>query len=72
MDMSVVEGEEKTVHVKEVPEYAAEIHTYLREMEVRHCMSSTRLRSRDATMIKLVIFNTFLIIWTTIVQMLNF
>uniref|UniRef100_A0A3Q2XSK3 Cyclin-A2 n=1 Tax=Hippocampus comes TaxID=109280 RepID=A0A3Q2XSK3_HIPCM len=35
MDMSVVEGEEKTVHVKEVPEYAAEIHTYLREMEVK-------------------------------------
>ncbi|XP_051917034.1 cyclin-A2 [Hippocampus zosterae] len=35
MDMSVVEGEEKSVHVKEVPEYAAEIHTYLREMEVK-------------------------------------
>lgn len=36
MDMSVVEGEEKPINVNEVPEYAAEIHTYLREMEVRH------------------------------------
>ncbi|XP_037118222.1 cyclin-A2 [Syngnathus acus] len=35
MDMSVVEGEEKTVSVREVPEYAAEIHAYLREMEVK-------------------------------------
>ncbi|KAK5864447.1 hypothetical protein PBY51_015688 [Eleginops maclovinus] len=35
MDMSVVEGEEKTVDVNDVPEYAAEIHTYLREMEVK-------------------------------------
>lgn len=35
MDMSVVEGEEKTVNVNEVPEYAAEIYTYLREMEVK-------------------------------------
>lgn len=35
MDMSVVEGEEKPVNVNEVPEYAAEIHKYLREMEVR-------------------------------------
>ncbi|KAK9518426.1 hypothetical protein VZT92_023732 [Zoarces viviparus] len=35
MDMSVVEGEEKPVDVNEVPEYAAEIHTYLREMEVK-------------------------------------
>ncbi|KAI3351077.1 hypothetical protein L3Q82_005642 [Scortum barcoo] len=35
MDMSVVEGEEKQVDVNEVPEYAAEIHTYLREMEVK-------------------------------------
>lgn len=33
MDMSVVEAEEKGVNVNEVPEYAAEIHTYLREME---------------------------------------
>lgn len=32
----MVEGEEKSVNVNEVPEYAAEIHTYLREMEVRH------------------------------------
>lgn len=35
MDMSVTEGEEKAVNVKEVPEYAAEIHTYLREQEVK-------------------------------------
>ncbi|XP_068439465.1 cyclin-A2 [Clinocottus analis] len=35
MDMSVVEGEEKLVDVNEVPEYAAEIHTYLRDMEVK-------------------------------------
>lgn len=35
MEMSVVEGEEKTPNVNEVPEYAAEIHTYLREVEVR-------------------------------------
>lgn len=35
MDMSVVEGEEKPVNVNEVPEYADEIYTYLREMEVR-------------------------------------
>lgn len=31
----MVEGEERPVNVNEVPEYAAEIHTYLREMEVR-------------------------------------
>ncbi|XP_029297598.1 cyclin-A2 isoform X2 [Cottoperca gobio] len=35
MDMSVVEGEEKPVDVNDVPEYAAEIHTYLREMELK-------------------------------------
>ncbi|XP_030595562.1 cyclin-A2 [Archocentrus centrarchus] len=35
MDMSVIEGEEKTANVNEAPEYAAEIHTYLREMEVK-------------------------------------
>ncbi|MEQ2157376.1 hypothetical protein GOODEAATRI_001259 [Goodea atripinnis] len=35
MDMSLVEGDEKPVNVNEVPEYAAEIHTYLREMEVK-------------------------------------
>ncbi|KAK7922192.1 hypothetical protein WMY93_009094 [Mugilogobius chulae] len=35
MDMSVIEGEEKTVNVNEAPEYATEIHTYLREMEVK-------------------------------------
>lgn len=34
MDMSVVEGEDKSATVYEVPEYASEIHTYLREMEV--------------------------------------
>lgn len=33
MDMSVIEGEEKAVNVNDAPEYAAEIHTYLREME---------------------------------------
>ena len=33
--MSVVEGEEKHSNVNDVPEYAAEIHTYLREVEVR-------------------------------------
>ncbi|TNN47956.1 Cyclin-A2 [Liparis tanakae] len=35
MDMSVVEGEEKPVDANEVQEYAAEIHTYLRDMEVK-------------------------------------
>ncbi|XP_034055332.1 cyclin-A2 [Gymnodraco acuticeps] len=35
MDMSVVEGEEKLVDVNDVSEYAAEIHTYLREMEIK-------------------------------------
>lgn len=40
MDMSVVEGEEKPVNVNDIPEYAAEIHAYLRELEVR---SSTAL-----------------------------
>ncbi|XP_035983326.1 cyclin-A2-like isoform X2 [Fundulus heteroclitus] len=35
MDMSVVEGDEKPINVNEVPEYASEIHTYLREMEVK-------------------------------------
>lgn len=32
MDMSVIEGDEKPVNV--ATEYASEIHTYLREMEV--------------------------------------
>ncbi|XP_071398681.1 cyclin-A2 [Centroberyx affinis] len=35
MDMSVVEGEEKPINVNEVPDYAAEIHTYLQEMELK-------------------------------------
>uniref|UniRef100_A0A3P9IJ71 Cyclin-A2 n=1 Tax=Oryzias latipes TaxID=8090 RepID=A0A3P9IJ71_ORYLA len=35
MDMSLVEVDEKQVDVNEVPEYAAEIHSYLREMEVK-------------------------------------
>nr|XP_040029932.1 cyclin-A2 [Gasterosteus aculeatus aculeatus] len=35
MDMSIVEGEEKPVDVNNVPEYAAEIHTYLRDMEIK-------------------------------------
>lgn len=43
MDMSVVEGEEKQINVNEVPEYAAEIHTYLREMEVRNSMKCYKL-----------------------------
>lgn len=34
MDMSIVEGEERNVNVNEVPDYASEIHTHLREMEV--------------------------------------
>ncbi|XP_069557776.1 cyclin-A2 [Brachyistius frenatus] len=36
MDMSVVEGQEKPVNVNEVSEYAAEIHNYLREMEMKN------------------------------------
>lgn len=32
--MSIVEGEERAVNVNEVPDYAAEIHTHLRAMEV--------------------------------------
>lgn len=39
MDMSVVEGEAKPVNVNEIPEYAAEIHEYLRELEVRDCVA---------------------------------
>lgn len=35
MDMSVIEGEEKPTNVNEVSEYATEIHTYLREMELK-------------------------------------
>lgn len=34
MDMSIVEGEERTVNVNEVADYAAEIHKHLRDMEV--------------------------------------
>lgn len=34
MDMSIVEGEEKTININEVIDYAADIHTHLREMEV--------------------------------------
>lgn len=41
MDMSMVEGEEKLVDVNDVPEYAAEIHTYLREMEVRNTANAS-------------------------------
>lgn len=37
MDMSIVESEERTVNVNEVTDYASEIHTHLRAMEV--CMS---------------------------------
>lgn len=35
MDMSIIDGEEKPVNVNEVTDYAAEIHTHLREMEVK-------------------------------------
>lgn len=35
MDMSIVDEEEKTVSSKEVPDYVEEIHTYLREMEIK-------------------------------------
>ncbi|KAM3937588.1 cyclin-A2 [Leptodactylus fuscus] len=35
MDMSIVDEEEKAVISKEVPDYAEEIHTYLREMEIK-------------------------------------
>ncbi|XP_010895519.1 cyclin-A2 [Esox lucius] len=35
MDMSVVEGEERPVDVNAATEYISEIHTYLREMEVK-------------------------------------
>ncbi|KAM4708237.1 cyclin-A2 [Discoglossus pictus] len=35
MDMSIVDDEEKTVCSKNVPDYAYEIHTYLREMEIK-------------------------------------
>lgn len=35
MDMSIVLEEEKPVSVNEVPDYHEDIHTYLREMEVK-------------------------------------
>ncbi|CAN9514594.1 unnamed protein product [Ophioblennius macclurei] len=35
MDMSVVEGEERVPNANDVPEYAEEIHAYLREIEVK-------------------------------------
>ncbi|XP_017330255.1 cyclin-A2 [Ictalurus punctatus] len=35
MDMSIVESEERTVNVNEVTDYASEIHTHLRAMEVK-------------------------------------
>ncbi|XP_069599987.1 cyclin-A2 [Ranitomeya imitator] len=35
MDMSIVEEEEKKVNSNEVSDYAEEIHTYLREMEIK-------------------------------------
>ncbi|KAI4879523.1 hypothetical protein NFI96_026820 [Prochilodus magdalenae] len=35
MDMSIVEGEDRLVNVNEVTAYAAEIHTHLREMELK-------------------------------------
>lgn len=45
MDMSLVEVDDKQVNVNEVPEYAAEIHSYLREMEVRLSFSFLPLLS---------------------------
>lgn len=42
MDMSVIEAEEKPVDVNEVSEYAAEIHEYLRELEVRDSTASRK------------------------------
>jgi hypothetical protein len=44
MDMSVIEGEEKPVHMNAATEYASEIHAHLREMEVSkpiHCSVHT-------------------------------
>ncbi|XP_072519624.1 cyclin-A2 [Salminus brasiliensis] len=35
MDMSIIDGEERLVNVNEVTDYAAEIHTHLREMELK-------------------------------------
>ncbi|XP_067103481.1 cyclin-A2 [Osmerus mordax] len=35
MDMSVIEGEEKQINVNNVTDYIDEIHTYLREMELK-------------------------------------
>ncbi|XP_071975446.1 cyclin-A2 [Engystomops pustulosus] len=35
MDMSLVDEEEKTVSSNEVPDYVEEIHSYIREMEVK-------------------------------------
>ncbi|XP_030639275.1 cyclin-A2 [Chanos chanos] len=35
MDMSIVDGEEKSVNVNEATDYAAEIHSHLRDMEVK-------------------------------------
>jgi len=46
MDMSVVEGGEKPVDANEVQEYAAEIHTYLRDVEVRNGVKCSTLYIR--------------------------
>ncbi|XP_075904263.1 cyclin-A2 [Nelusetta ayraudi] len=46
MDMSVVEGEEKPVDVNEVPEYATEIHEYLRELEVKTRPKATYMKKQ--------------------------
>lgn len=35
MDISIVLEDEKPLSVNEVPDYHEDIHTYLREMEVR-------------------------------------
>lgn len=61
MDMSVVEGEEKPVNVNEVPEYASEIHAYLREIEVRHSLNEANLLHAGSESFpeRQVIFNTW-------------
>lgn len=35
MEMSIIDSEERPTNVNEVSDYATEIHTHLREMEVR-------------------------------------
>jgi len=56
MDMSLVEGEEKLVDVHGVPDYAEEIHTYLREMEVRSSFTFLHLHSKGLVNPSLLIY----------------